>query len=106
MDIFLHLAGIDSTAGRCRLLFPDRFLRYRCLRGELNTLATAENRSTGRGQRRHFGLLNLDAAFAAFTNAGRTNLRGISLLLRNGLLLFQTLFGLGRQIILQSLQQR
>lgn len=106
MDILLHLTGAHSTAGRRHLLLPYRFLGNRRLRGELNTLATAQSRGTSSRQRCHLGLLNLDAAFTAFANAGRTYLRCVTLLLRNGLLLLQTLLGLRRQVILQSLQQR
>lgn len=98
VDIFLDLVGIDSTAGSSwNLLLPYRFLRYGCLRGELNAFATAQSRSTGSGQRRHFGLLNLDAAFAAFADPRSTYFRCIALLFRNGFLLLQALLRLRLQ---------
>lgn len=92
VDILLDLAGAHSTAGRrldnLDLLLPDRFLRYRRFRGKLNTFTAAQNGGTRSGQGCHFGLLDLDVAFATFANSGRSHFRRITLLLRNGLLLF------------------
>lgn len=110
MNILLDLAGVGFAARgssrRSHLLLRQRLLRNRSLRTEL--YATSDRRAAGSHQRSHLSLLDLYVAFPALAYSRKTHIRLITLprLLRNGLLLLQTLLGLHGQIIFQSLQQR
>lgn len=108
MDVLRHLGAAGYGGGGWwsnwhgdGLATKDgRFLGNCCfLRGELDALAVVDRDVVGG----HLGLLDLDVAFAAFTDA-RSGGVGWSGKLGNGFLLLQALLSLGGQVILEGFQ--
>lgn len=106
MDVLLHLgAGAGYSGGwwsngqRDGLATENScFLGNSCfLRGELDALAIVDRDVVGS----HLRLLDLDVAFAAFSDAGSGGVRR-SGQFRNGFLLLQALLCLGGQVVLKG----